>query len=79
MAHPIARAFEMREMKHNHSAVPVGRRDIGRGTFDASGLRIVAARVRLVRSSAALLGWRPSHVIAAVTRATPTVGVPRLE
>jgi hypothetical protein len=35
MAHPIACAFEMREMTRNHSAVPVGRGDIGRETFDA--------------------------------------------
>jgi hypothetical protein len=35
MAHPMACAFEMREIKHNDSAIPVGRGDIGRETFDA--------------------------------------------
>jgi hypothetical protein len=31
----MACAFEMREIKHNDSAIPVGRGDIGRETFDA--------------------------------------------
>lgn len=69
----------MREMKNNHSVVPVGRGDVGGEVFDAARTADRGDLRLDFRSCARAPGCRPSHVIAVVGEPRRRPAVAKLE